>query len=148
MALPLLLAGLGGGQAGPHIGPNGDGTLLRADDERWTALQSASVAADTEKGEYRATFNAALQRMDGRPIRLSGYMLPVETSTAQQHFVITRRSTGCPFCAPPDLTEAVEIFLTAPIRYSSEPVTVVGRFRLVSHSEAGLFYCIDGATAA
>ena len=148
---PLLLMaaalGLGGLQEPPRIGPNGDGTLLRSDDRDWLVLQGARIAADVDKGEYTAQFDPALARMDGQRIRLSGYMLPVETETAGSHFVMTRRSASCPFCAPPGLTEAVEVFLSRRIRYTLDPVTVTGRLHLVRRSEAGLFYRIDDAVA-
>ena len=144
----LLLVSLSGFQQPPKIGPNGDGTLLASDDRQWLLLQSASIAADTEKGEYSAQFSPALAKMNGRPFRISGYMLPIETDVSSRHFIITRRSAGCPFCAPPELTEAVEVFLAAPIRYTAEPISVRGRLHLVSHSDAGLFYRVGEATVA
>ena len=146
--LPLsivLLLSLAGFQQLPRIGPNGDGTLLASDDRQWLLLQSAKITADVAKGEYRVQFGTALAKMDGQAFRISGYMLPVETSAGTNHFIITRRSAGCPFCAPPELTEAVEIFLTVPIRYTAEPITVQGRLHLLSSSDAGLFYRLDAA---
>ena len=146
LLLPLLLVtSLCGFQQPPRIGPNGDGTLLASDDRQWLLLQSASIAADTAKGEYSARFAPALARMDGQAFRISGYMLPIETETSSRHFIITRRSAGCPFCAPPELTEAVEVFLTVPIRYTTEPITVQGHLHLLSHSDAGLFYRVGEA---
>ena len=143
----MIVAGLAGFRQAPGIGPNGDGTLLRSDDQSWLLLQAAAVFADTRKGEYRARFSPALRGLDERPFRLSGYMLPVETGISERHFIITRRSTGCPFCAPPGLTEAVEVFLRAPVNYTIEPITIEGRFRLVASSDVGLFYRIEDATA-
>lgn len=144
----LIVASLTGFQQAPKIGPNGDGTLLASDDRRWLLLQSASVAADPAKGEYRAQFSPALAKMNGQPFRLSGYMLPIETDVNSKHFIITRRSAGCPFCAPPELTEAVEVFLEVPVRYTAEPITVQGHLHLLSHSDAGLFYRVGEATVS
>ena len=61
---------------------------------------------------------------------------------------MTRRSAGCPFCAPPGLTEAVEVFLSKGTHYTMDPVTVTGRLHLVSSSDAGLFYRIEDAVVS
>ena len=142
----LILAASAGAQR-PRIGPNGDGTLLRNDDQRWLLLQQVKIFADTEKGIYRAVFSPSLARAEGATLHLSGYLLPVETASKTSHFVITRRSLGCPFCAPPGLTEAVEVFASTPVSYTVDPVTVQGRLHLSARSESGLFYRLDTANA-
>ena len=93
------------------------------------------ITADPVKGEFHARFGADLVKLNGRPIRLTGYMLPIEVGVSERHFVITRRSSGYPFCAPPGLTEALEVFLKTSVRYSTEPINVEGRFHLISSSD-------------
>ena len=144
-ALLLMSTGVPLSAQQPRIGPNGDGTLLREDDRRWEALQDVRVNADFARGQFVATFGPALARSDGTTVRITGYILPVEAATHSSHFVITRRSASCPFCAPPGLTEAVEVFAVAPIAYSADPITLQGRLHLVGRSDAGLFYRLDQA---
>lgn len=144
-----ILAGLLlslGGMAGQDWGPNGNGTLVHQDDLRWVAFRDAAIAADNARGVYVATFGPGVRRIDGQRLRITGYMLPVEASTLSAHFVLTRRSTGCPFCPPNEPTEAIEVFATRPALYTQSPVTVEGTLRLVEHSAAGLFYRMDGAS--
>ena len=151
VAMKRLLAASGlffalcGMQLQPMWGPNGNGTLDHEDDLRWVMFHGAAITADQAKGEYRATFEPALVRMEGHRFSISGYMLPIEASTTSAHFVLTRRSAGCPFCPPNEATEAMEIFSDKPIRYTQSPVTAEGILHLVARSEQGLFYRLDHA---
>ena len=72
-------------------------------------------------------------------------MLPDEPSLTSAHFVLTRRSAGCPFCPPNEPTEAIEVFSVASMEYTQAPVTVSGQLHLVARSETGLFYRLDHA---
>lgn len=128
-----------------HWGPNGNGTLDHEDDLRWVFFHDARIVADDRKGEYRATFPPTLAKEDGRSFSIAGYMLPVEATTTSRHFVLTRRSAGCPFCPPNEPTEAIEVFATRPVAYTQSPVTVAGTLHLVGRSEQGLFFRMDGA---
>ena len=128
-----------------HWGPNGNGTLDHEDDLRWVEFHDAHVTADNAKGIYIASFSAILQKMDGRPFSITGYMLPIEHSIHSAHFVLTRRSAGCPFCPPNEPTEAMEVFASKPVDYTQAPVTAEGILHLVRHSAQGLFFKLDQA---
>ena len=144
--LPVVfLLGLTAMQSQPFIGPNGNGTLDHADDLRWVSFQEAKIAGDEARGEYRAIFSPALARMDGRVFAITGYIVPINTEARAAHFILTRRSEGCPFCPANALTEAIEVFSTAPVEYTQAPVTLEGRLHLIARSETGLFYRIDHA---
>lgn len=130
----------------PQWGPNGNGTLDHEDDLRWVFFHDARITADNAKGIYTATFSPSLKKEDGQTFSITGYMLPVETNTTSPHFVVTRRSAGCPFCPPNEPTEAIEVFATKPVRYTQSPVTIEGTLHLVARSEAGLFFRLDKAT--
>ncbi|BAI96730.1 hypothetical protein SJA_C1-18960 [Sphingobium indicum UT26S] len=125
--------------------PRPPGTLDHEDDLRWVFFHDARVTADEAKGEYNAAFSPSLSKMEGQSFSITGYMLPIETSTKSAHFVLTRRSAGCPFCPPNEPTEAIEIFATGPVDYRQTPVTVEGRLHLIARSETGLFYRLDRA---
>lgn len=126
-------------------GPRGNGTLEHEDDLRWVFFHDAKITADEAKGVYRAAFSPTLRKEDGLPFSITGYMLPVEAKSTSPHFVLTRRSTGCPFCPPNELTEAIDVFATKPIDYTQSPVTVSGRLHLISQSAQGLFFRMDRA---
>lgn len=144
LSLPLLFAALTGMQLQPW-GPNGNGTLEHADDLRWTFFNDVKIVADNARGIYRATFGTALAKMEGHPLTITGYMLTLEPRTRSRHFLLTRRSTGCPFCPPNEPTEVIEIMTVAPVDYTQQPVTIAGRIHLVADSAQGLFYQMNGA---
>lgn len=129
----------------PAWGPNGNGTLEHEDDLQWVFFHDAKITADEAKGVYRAAFSPALKKDEGTKLTITGYMLPVERSTNAPHFVLTRRSAGCPFCPPNEPTEAMEIFATGPVAYTQAPVTMEGTLHLVAESGQGLFYKLIGA---
>lgn len=149
LVLSLALPGAAGAQffsGGDSIwGPNGNGTLDHEDDLQWVFFHDAKITADEAKGIYTATFPAGLRKEDGINFSITGYMLPIESRGTSAHFVLTRRSAGCPFCPPNEPTEAIEVFSAKPVAYTQSPVTVEGVLHLVSHSEKGLFFRMDKA---
>jgi len=133
-----------GGKFG-RWGPNGNGTLDHEDDLRWVILHDAKITTDEAKGVYVATFSKSMSDMEGRPFTIIGYMLPIESNLDSPHFVITRRSSGCPFCPPNEPTEAIEVFATKPVEYTQAPIALAGKLHLVRSSAEGLFYRLDQA---
>ncbi|WP_375397158.1 hypothetical protein [uncultured Sphingomonas sp.] len=129
----------------PKWGPNGNGTLDHEDDLRWVILHDVQVTADEARGVYTAKFSRNMADMEGRPFTIIGYMLTIEPNTRSAHFVITRRSSGCPFCPPNEPTEAIEVFATRPIDYTQAPIALKGTLHLVRSSAQGLFYRMDQA---
>jgi hypothetical protein len=133
------------GTAGGQWGPNGNGTLQHEDDLQWVAFHDAKISADRAAGIYNASFGPLLARMDGQHIAITGYILPLASTQTSTHFVLTRRSAGCPFCPPNEPTEAIEVFSNAFVKTTPAPITVEGKLHLVAHSEQGLFFRIDEA---
>lgn len=126
-------------------GPNGNGTLTHEDDLQWLLFHNTRITADQAAGVYMASFNPLLLKMEGQPISITGYMLPLQASFASGHFILTRRSPGCPYCPPNEPTEAIEIFTPQLIKPTPSPLTVEGKLHMVSRSEQGLFFRIDNA---
>ena len=115
-------------------------------DPEWAVLRQAKVGEDRARGLLTAEFPASIKALAGRPLRISGFMSPLETGADTRHFIVTRRSTTCPFCPPNAATEAVEVRLDRPVQRTDEEVVVVGRLSLVATSDEGLFYALGGAS--
>lgn len=126
-------------------GPLGNGRLEHEDDITWTFFHDVKIAADDKRGVYRATFGKSLLKMEGRPFKITGYMLTVEPTTRSPHFILTRRSTGCPFCPPNELSEVIEVRAEKPVQYTQDPVTIEGRLHFAGSSATGLFYQLNKA---
>ena len=114
-------------------------------DPEWSVLRQAQVGEDRAKGLLTAQFPPAVQALSGKPFRISGFISPLESSPDTRHFIVTRRSTTCPFCPPNEPTEAVEVKLDAPARFTDAEVIVTGRLSLTGSSDEGLFYTLSGA---
>lgn len=113
----------------------------------WMLLKTSTrFRVDAAKGLYIASFDKPIQAAEGKPFTVSGYLLPLEATSSFRHFVVTRRNTGCPFCPPNEIGEAVEVFARKPVAYTQAEVTFTGRLKLVSSSAEGMFYRLDEAT--
>jgi len=112
----------------------------------WDLLAAPKVSVDGKAGKMSAAFTEDLKRMNGKPIEIDGFILPLDPGRETLHFVLTRRNAGCPFCPPSQPTEAVEVMLLRPVKITGELITVSGRFLLNGSSEQGLFYLIEGGT--
>jgi hypothetical protein len=115
----------------------------------WALLKSSTrFKVDAAKGLYVASFDKPIQMSEGKAFTVSGYVLPLEAGSSFRHFVVTRRNTGCPFCPPNEIGEAVEIFARKPLAYTPAEVTFTGRLKLISSSAEGMFYRLEDATAS
>ncbi len=117
-------------------------------DPIWSVFRQAAVGEDRAKGLLTAAFTPEITAMSGKALKVSGFMTPLEPRTTLRHFILTRRSTTCPFCPPNEPTEAVEVRLDTPIAVTDQEVTVTGRLELVAASDEGLFYRLAAATPA
>lgn len=117
-------------------------------DPAWTILDKTKVTQDLAKGVLKAEFPPEVAGLSGKSVRISGFMLPLESTTQTRRFILTRRSVTCPFCPPNAPTEAVEVELEAPIAFTPELVSVEGRLALTRASDQGLFYRLTSASIA
>ncbi len=115
------------------------------DDPAWDLLSDAQVSSDMKQGVYNATFPADLRSLENKPFKISGFMLPLESSPASAHFALIRRNSACPFCPPNSPKEAIEVMANTKVRYTGEEVSVNGRLKLVGSSVNGLFFRLEAA---
>ncbi|MBE7218565.1 MAG: DUF3299 domain-containing protein [Caulobacteraceae bacterium] len=125
-----------------------DGAPDHPDDPRWIEFRGVKVTADKAHGVLVAQFPRDLTSIAGKPLEIGGYIMPLEATTTTRHFILTRRSTGCPFCPPNEANEALEVFLTKPVHYEQRQFFVKGRLKLVPTSNQGLFFQLVDATAS
>jgi hypothetical protein len=94
------------------------------------------------------TFPEGVRALDGRTVRIEGFMLPLEPGRPQRHFLLSAVPTTCPFCVPAGPEGLVEVFASTPVRYTVNAITVEGRFRALTQDRYGLFYRLDDAAEA
>ena len=117
-------------------------------DPTWDSFNQAKITPDLKVGQYTATFPPDLTVRNNKPLRIAGFILPLEASSASAHFMLVRRNTGCPFCPPNAPTEAVEVFAVRPVQYTGQEMAATGRLKLVASSADGLFFRLDQASVA
>lgn len=117
-------------------------------DPAWAMLATAAVTEDRERGLLKAAFTPELQKLSGKSFKISGFMTPLETARRTRHFLLTRRSTTCPFCPPNAPTEAVEVMTDDATLLNGEEVVVTGRLSLRASSDAGLFFVLERSVCA
>ncbi len=130
------------------FGPTGggDGGPDHPDDPRWIEFRGVKTTVDKARGVMVAQFPKDLTAINGRELDIGGYIMPLEASTNMRHFILTRRSTGCPFCPPNEANEALEVYLKSPVHYEQRQFYVKGRLKLVPTSDQGLFFQLVDAT--
>lgn len=116
------------------------------DDPRWSMFRGVQVDTDLAKGVAVAHFPPELTKISGHTMEIAGYMMLLDANDVTRHFILTRRSTGCPFCPPNEANEAVELFTEKPVQFESRQVLVTGKLTLLPSSDQGLFFRVQGAS--
>jgi hypothetical protein len=112
----------------------------------WKLL--SSVTAKIEKDKIVPTFPAAVRALNAKPVKVQGFMLPLEPGERQRHFLLSAVPTSCNFCVPAGPEGLVEVRTREPIRYTVEAITVEGRFAVLTDDKFGLFYRVADAAIA
>lgn len=93
-----------------------------------------------------AVVSDTLRSLTQRPIRLTGFMYPLQQSRDQGRFLLSPHPSGCSFHVPGGPNSFVEVFSSEPVRFTYDPVAVQGRFDLAATEEGGLRYQVHEAS--
>jgi hypothetical protein len=111
--------------------------------EPWYALSKVSI--ESVAGRPMLKFSDHINDLNGKTVRLRGYITPLQIGSEQKHFILSPKPPTCAFCMPGGPDEMVEVFTRTPVKYSIDPVTVSGTFALLQHDSGGLFYRLANA---
>ncbi len=113
----------------------------------WEVLASTTSFEKTIDGFswVLPAFPAAVKALDGKLVKVNGYMMPLEETPAQKRFLLMAYPSSCPYCL--DLGAAYFIEVRAPkgVAFSYDAVLVEGRLELLEKDENGLFYRLSEA---
>jgi len=108
--------------------------------------QLADVEFVQQDRQMVPSFSKEIQQLDGDMVRLSGFMIPLEQTPEQRHFVLSAfPAAGCQFCIPGGPDTLVDVVCEDGIEFSYNRVSVEGRFELVEDDPYGLVYRLTGA---
>ncbi len=111
----------------------------------WDTLRN--VRYDRKDGKPVLNFSHSIAALDGKGVKLRGYITPLELGQYQAHFILSSKPSNCSFCMPAGPDEMVEVHSKTPIKFSLDPVTVSGTFAILPDDPNGLFYRLaDGGS--
>ena len=112
----------------------------------WSLLSSATIQMN--KGKLGPAFPEALRPLNGKTVKLQGYILPIEAGQTHSYFMLTAWSPTCPFCQTAGPEAVVEVRARTAVKYSIDPVVVEGRLMLLENDASGVFYRLVDAVPA
>lgn len=117
----------------------------RSDVVQWSLL--TAVKTKTDKNKVVPVFGKEQLALNQKTQRIQGFMMPLEPGEKQTHFLLSSVPLTCAFCVPGGPESMVEVKTKEPVKYSMEPVTVEGKFAVLSDDPYGLFYRVTDAVA-
>lgn len=91
----------------------------------------------------------SISALNGKPVLLRGFMLPLHKSGESSEFFIAAKQRGCAFCNPPGPADVVKIKIAGGKQMTPTdwPVKVYGKFRAATGAgKDEALYLIDDAT--
>jgi len=111
----------------------------------WSDLMQARVRYEDMK--LIAELPQAVTAISGETVKISGFMMPLETGMKQNWFLLTTHPPGCFFHVPGGPSGAIEVFAEEGIRVSWDPIVVEGRFEALEESESAVYQLHDARLA-
>lgn len=115
----------------------------------WSLLESTKeVTRKNGDGMIisKPNFPAAVRALNGKTVRVSGYMMPLENGARQTHFVLLAYPPDCPFHLNPNPTQFIEVKTKSGLTFDYRVKTIEGKLQLHGQDESGIFYKILDAT--
>jgi uncharacterized protein len=116
----------------------------------WAVLQqvqSAKTQSADKKDVWLPKFTAEQKKLHKKPIKLYGFMLPLQAGETQKEFILTPYPPSCPFCMTMGPDSVVQVVCDTPAKVTFEPVVVSGNFVTLEDDPSGFYYRITDATA-
>lgn len=110
----------------------------------WETLAQVKLTKSGTK--FSPKFDAKVQQLNGKQIKLKGFMLPLDQAAKQQHFILSANPVAnCFYCLPGGPESLVEIKADRAVDFSYDPVEVSGRLELLQSDPMGMYYRVVGA---
>lgn len=109
----------------------------------WDLFMAADVKLERDRTESQ--FPVPLRALDDKPVRVVGFMLPLESTEKQKHFLLSANPPTCFFHPPGGPSSVIEVFADKGVAADFDPMIVEGRLELVENSQAGILYKLHGA---
>ena len=111
----------------------------------WKTL--AQVEPVKRDGKMVPQFSKQILALDKQPVRIYGFMLPLDMTDQQKHFLISAVPSSCPFCMPAGPEAIVEVMSKHAVKFGVEPIMVSGQLSVLKDDQSGLLYRMTEAEA-
>jgi hypothetical protein len=114
----------------------------------WDVLGEMDVEVEVLgplRSVFHVDYSAAIKALDGREVKLMGFIYPLQAGVAHERFLLTAWPPSCPFCLPAGPSQMVEVHAAAPIEFSDGAVLLGGAFEVLKDDPSGLYYRMRGA---
>lgn len=116
----------------------------------WQLLESTKETTRKAPDGYirsKPVFPAQVQALNGKRVRVAGFMMPLENASKQKHFVLMAYPPGCPFHTHALPNQFIEVKADQAFAVEIEQAIVVeGVLELTGADESGIFYRMKAAT--
>jgi hypothetical protein len=115
----------------------------RSDVVAWSVLSGVKTRAQNNR--LLPAFEKPQLALHEKTQRIQGFMMPLEPGEKHSHFLLSSVPLTCAFCVPGGPESMVEVKTRTPVKYTLDPVTVEGRFAVLSDDPYGLYYRVTDA---
>jgi hypothetical protein len=132
-------------------GPSGHSTIGidESSIEKDTAKTLTLTFSELMRWEYDADNDTPppekVAKLDGRKVRLTGFMYPLQQGDSIQYFCLLRTTQTCCYGPRPQFNQYVFVEMEAPTPFHRlDPVSCAGTFRVEPMPDEGYIYRIEG----
>jgi hypothetical protein len=109
----------------------------------WTTL--GQVAPVKRNGKMVPEFSKEILALDKQAVRIIGFMMPLDMTDQQQHFLLSAVPASCPFCMPAGPEAVVEVLSKHPVKFGYEPIIMAGKISVLKNDPSGMLYRMTDA---
>lgn len=136
-------------QKGPAVADVWQPAATPAGGTSWKILEATKETTRQKEDGYiysKPVFPAAVQALNGKRIKVAGFMMPLENSSKQKRFVLLAYPPGCPFHTHAMPNQFIEVIADTAFPVEMESPTVVeGVLQLTGQDESGIFFRMTGS---
>ncbi|WP_298281901.1 DUF3299 domain-containing protein [Novosphingobium sp.] len=108
----------------------------------WAVLETTREIQRQKDGVTlsRPAFSPKVKALAAKRIKVSGYVMPLQNSARQTHFVLLAYPPDCPYHLNPAPMQFIEVRTVAPVAVKSGAQSFEGQLVLGGQDESGIFY--------
>ncbi len=112
----------------------------------WRVLGQVELIKQSSK--MVPSFGRAVSTLDGKTIRVQGFMMPLDIGDKQRRFLLVAAPPHCSFCLPAGPDAMIEVRAKSDVRYGFDAVALSGKLQVLKDDPAGLYYRLVDAVLA